>query len=344
MPELRKDPIVGRWVIISTERSKRPSDFPHGHSQGKVALCVFCPGNEGLTPAEVLAFRDDGSKPNEIGWKVRVVPNKFPALRIEGPMGRRGEGLYDMMNGIGAHEVIIESVEHDRGVADLEPTQIERVLWAYRDRVLDLSKDMRFRYLLIFKNHGAEAGASLEHPHSQLIALPIVPLSVQQELQGARDYYSLKERCIFCDIVDQESHDRRRLIFENEGFVVVAPFASRFPFELLLLPKNHGSQFENIDTRDYHALAEALRAALRALKLALHDPPFNYIIHSAPLRDGESKHYHWHLEVTPALTKVAGFEVGTGFYINPMPPEDAATHLRQVLAEQEPSPKAAVAS
>src|SRR5712692_10599299 len=167
MPELRKDPVVGRWVIMSTERSKRPSDFRKEPEQRKGGPCAFCYGMEHLTPPEVLAYRDHGSAPNEPGWRVRAVPNKFPALRIEGAAGRRGEGLYDMMNGIGAHEVIIEGVEHDRGVSDLEPTQIERVLWAYRDRVLDLSKDMRFRYLLIFKNHGAEAGASLEHPHSQ---------------------------------------------------------------------------------------------------------------------------------------------------------------------------------
>lgn len=338
MPELRKDPIVGRWVIISTERSKRPSDFPHGKQDRKGGPCVFCPGMENLTPPEVLSYRDGATVPNSAGWRVRAVPNKFPALRIEGPMGRRGEGLYDLMNGVGAHEVIVETTEHDRGLADLEPHQIEEVLWAYRDRVLDLSKDERLRYLLVFKNHGAEAGASLEHPHSQLIALPIVPLSVQQELTGARDYYALKERCIFCDVVNQESHDRRRIIFENDAFIVASPFAPRFPFELWVLPRNHGSHFEHAGSQEYQALSHALRAALTALKLALNDPPFNYIIHSAPLREAPSKHYHWHLEITPALTKVAGFEVGTGFYINSMPPEDAAAHLRSVLAERNGTP------
>lgn len=335
MPELRKDPVVGRWVIMSTERGKRPSDFAHDHHERKDGPCAFCYGMESQTPPEVLSYREPSSEKNQPGWRVRAVPNKFPALRIEGGLGRRGEGLYDLMNGIGAHEVVIESPDHDRAMADLEPRQIEEVLWAYRDRVLDLSKDERFRYVLVFKNHGPEAGASLEHPHSQLIALPILPLSVQQELRGASDYYSLKERCIFCDILNQESHDRRRVVYENEGFIVACPFAARFPFELWVIPKSHSSHFEYAQAAEYRTLAPALKAALSSLKAALSDPPFNYIIHSAPFREAESPHYHWHLEITPALTKVAGFEVGTGFYINPVPPETAAAHLREVLGESE---------
>jgi UDPglucose--hexose-1-phosphate uridylyltransferase len=333
MPELRKDPVVGRWVIMSTERSKRPTDFSKPREDKRGGPCVFCASMERQTPPEVLSYRDHGSAPNEPGWRVRAVPNKFPALRIEGPLGRRGDGLYDLMNGIGAHEVVIETPDHDRGMADLELHQIEEVLWAYRDRVLDLARDERFRYVIIFKNHGADAGASLEHPHSQLIALPILPLSVQQELRGAKDYYELKERCIFCDIASQEMQDRRRLVLENDNFIVSSPFAARFPFELLIIPKAHSSHFELATASEYRALAQSLKATLGALKASLSDPPFNYIIHSAPLREAESKHYHWHLEITPALTKVAGFEVGTGFYINPVPPEDAAAHLRATLAE-----------
>lgn len=338
MPELRKDPVVGRWVIMATERSKRPSDFvkeAEGHKSGP---CVFCNTMEHLTPPEVLSYRDSGSAPNKPGWRVRAVPNKFPALRIEGDADRRGEGLYDLMNGIGAHEVVIETPDHDRTMADLEDRQIEEVLWMYRDRVLDLAKDERFRYVLVFKNHGADAGASLEHSHSQLIALPIVPLNVQQELRGASGYYTLKERCIFCDIVSQEMRDRQRVVFENDHFVAASPFAARFPFELWILPKRHRSHFEQASAAEYRELARALRATLGALKSALNDPPYNYIIHSAPLREDESDHYHWHLEITPALTKVAGFEVGTGFYINPVPPETAAGHLRAVLGEAEPRP------
>jgi len=334
MPELRKDPVVGRWVIMSTERSKRPSDFRKAHVEpGKNGACVFCYGMEHLTPPEVLAYREPGSVANAPGWRVRAVPNKFPALRIEGSAGRRGEGLYDLMNGIGAHEVVIDTPIHDKGMADLTPHQIEEVLWAYRDRVLDLARDERFRYVIIFKNHGADAGASLEHPHSQLIALPIIPLSVQQELRGSNYYYQGKERCIFCDIVSQESQDGRRVVIENDHFIVSCPFAARFPFELLIIPKVHSSHFVYATATEYRALANSLKVTLSALKAALDDPPFNYIIHSAPLREAESKHYHWHLEITPALTKVAGFEVGTGFYINPVPPEDAAAHLRNIMSE-----------
>jgi UDPglucose--hexose-1-phosphate uridylyltransferase len=332
MPELRKDPVVGRWVIMATERSKRPSDFSKAREPRKGGPCAFCYGKENETPAEVLAYRNNGSVPNGPGWRIRAVPNKFPALRIEGPLGNRGAGLYDLMNGIGAHEVVIESPDHDRGLADLEQHQIEEMLWAYRDRVLDLARDERFRYVIIFKNHGAEAGASLEHPHSQLIALPIIPLNVQQELRGASGYFTLKERCIFCDIVTQESEDRRRMVFENEDFIVACPFAARFPYELLMIPKKHGSHFEHAGAGTYRELAAALKVALGALKTALNDPPFNYIIHSAPLREPPTKHFHWHLELTPALTRVAGFEVGTGFYINPVPPEIAAEQLRAVMA------------
>ncbi|HTQ23123.1 MAG TPA: galactose-1-phosphate uridylyltransferase [Candidatus Binataceae bacterium] len=342
MPELRKDPVVGRWVIMATERGKRPSDFKMVREQRKGPPCAFCPGMEHMTPPEVLAYRDNGSPPNGPGWRVRGISNKFPALRIEGRAGRRGEGLYDLMNGIGAHEVLIESPDHDRGLADLELHQIEELLWAYRERVQDLAQDERFRYVLIFKNHGAEAGASLEHPHSQLIALPILPLNVQQELRGASDYYSLKERCIFCDIVEQEGQDRRRVVFENDEFIAASPFAARFPFELWLIPKVHGSHFEQA-AASYPGLADALRASLRALKRSLDDPPFNYIIHSAPLREAQSKHYHWHMEITPALTKVAGFEVGTGFYINSVPPENAAEVLREALALNGSSPAPQVA-
>jgi len=328
---------------MATERGKRPSDFKPIREHRKGPPCSFCTGMEHMTPPEVLAYRDNGSQPNTPGWRVRAISNKFPALRIEGLPGRRGEGLYDMMNGIGAHEVVIETPEHDRGMADLELHQIEEVLWAYRERVLDLAQDERFRYVLVFKNHGAEAGASLEHPHSQIIALPILPLNVQQELRGASDYYLLKERCIFCDIVGQEEQDRRRVVFENDDFIAASPFAARFPFELWLIPKAHVSHFEHA-AHAYPKFASAIKESLRALKRSLDDPPFNYIIHSAPLRESESKHYHWHMEITPALTKVAGFEVGTGFYINPVPPESAAEALREALVTAEQTPARAASA
>src|SRR5574341_2689344 len=242
MPDLRRDPIVGRWVIISTDRSGRPHEFPHLQAARPItsALCPFCPGQERLTPKEIMAYRSQPAEPNAPNWTIRVIPNKFPALQVEGDMGREGVGLYDRMNGIGAHEVIIETSDHVHALADLSAKQIENVLWAYRDRMVDLKRDLRFRYILVFKNHGAAAGATLEHTHSQLIALPVVPTSVLAEIEGCRAHYNQKERCIYCDIIRQEVSDEARIVAENAEFLAVTPFAPRFPFEMWLLPKRHG--------------------------------------------------------------------------------------------------------
>ena len=205
MPELRKDPVVGRWVIISTERARRPSDFAVAPAvPSNSAACVFCPGREVYTPDEVWAARPHGSSPNGPGWRLRVVPNKFPALRIEGELEPSGEGLYDRMSGVGAHEVIIETPDHHASLATLPPAHVADILAAYRDRMLDLRKDQRLEYVMVFKNHGEAAGASLEHPHSQLIATPIVPIMVEEELVGGLQHYRIKKRCIWCDIVRQE--------------------------------------------------------------------------------------------------------------------------------------------
>jgi len=236
MPELRKDPVTGRWVIISTERGKRPSDFGIQKVKTKEGFCPFCPGNEDKTPPEILAFRQDGSHRNGPGWRLRVVSNKFPALRVEGEIFREGVGLYDKMNGIGAHEVIIETPNHLESMATLSPKAIEEVLWSYRDRMLDLRRDTRLRYAMLFKNHGEAAGATLEHSHSQIIALPIVPHLVMEEMAGAREYYRYKERCIFCDMVRQEIQQGERVVVENGEFIAIAPFASFSPFEVWILP------------------------------------------------------------------------------------------------------------
>jgi UDPglucose--hexose-1-phosphate uridylyltransferase len=329
MPELRKDPVMGRWVIIATERARRPSDFAHTREVRKKGECALCGGHENETPPEVLAYRSNGAQPNTPGWSVRVVPNKFPALRIEGEPGRRGEGMFDMMNGIGAHEVIIETPDHTVDLAELSEQQIEDVLWSYHDRIHDLKRDRRFRYILIFKNHGAEAGASLEHAHSQLIALPIIPLNVAEELNGVREYYRHRERCVFCDLINQELDEPARLVAQNDEFVTVCPFAPRFPLETWILPKTHGGAFELITKHEFRNLARALRDTLRRLNKVLDHPPYNYVIHSSPVPETTDGCYHWHIEVMPKLTKVAGFEWGTGFYINPVPPEDAARHLRE---------------
>jgi len=329
MPELRKDPVVGRWVIISTERGRRPSDFVIESVRPLGANCVFCPGNESRTPHEILAGRPPDSAADGPGWSFRVVPNKFPALRIEGELEPAGEGLYDRMNGVGAHEVVIETPDHAATLATLPVDAVADVLLAYRDRVVDLKKDPRFEYILVFKNHGAAAGASLEHPHSQLIATPIIPIMVLEELKGAAAYYEMKERCVWCDIVRQERRSRRRVITEAHGFMAVAPFAPRFPFEAWVLPTTHRSAFEETSMDALRGLAEVLGDVLRRIDRVLHHPPFNFMLHTAPLREGPLDDFHWHLEIIPKLTNVAGYEWGSGFFINPVPPEDAAAALRE---------------
>ena len=331
MPELRKDPVVGRWVIIASERSRRPNDFaPAPPTSNGNKPCPFCIGNEDKTPPEVLAYRTPGTAPNSVGWSTRVVPNKFPALQIEGGLERRGEGLYDRMNGIGAHEVIIETTNHSAELSELPVEQIENVLWAFRDRVVDLKNDSRFRYIVIFKNYGDSAGASLEHGHTQLIATPIIPKVVTEELDGSLQHYRLKERCVFCDMIDQELREGKRLVMENDHFVSFEPFAPRFPFETWLLPKNHVSAFEDSQRSEFASLARALKETLQRVNRALNRPHYNFLIHSAPCRDSRLDYYHWHVEIIPKLTKVAGFEWGTGFYINPTAPEEAAQYLREI--------------
>ena len=330
MPELRKDPIHGMWVIISTERSRRPSDFAPEDRRPIGGFCPLCEGNEDRTPPEIIAFRDNGTPPNSPGWTLRVVPNKFPALRIEGELAREGDGVYDKMNGIGAHEVVIETPQHSETLATLPLKAVENVLWAYRERMIDLRRDQRLRYVLVFKNHGLAAGASLEHPHSQIIALPIIPKRVSEEIEGAKNYFRYKDRCVFCDIIRQELQQGRRVINENKSFVSIAPFASRSPFETWILPKTHHPSFEHMESFQYEQAAQILSDTLQRMNQVLDNPPYNYVIHTSSFPETDYEYYHWHFEIMPKLTKVAGFEWGTGFYINPTPPEEAAEYMREV--------------
>ena len=335
MPELRKDVITGRWVIISSERGKRPIEYKMEKRPAIGGFCPFCDGNEDKTPPEVLAYRNPQSAPNSKGWKVRVVPNKFPALQIEGDLDKRADGIYDVMRGVGAHEVLIESPQHLTQLADLPNDHVESIFWAIRDRCIDLNKDSRFKYILVFKNRGEEAGASLEHSHIQLIATPIIPKRAMEELDGAQSHYKLKERCIFCDIIKQEIEVKKRIIFMNDFFVAIAPYASRFPFESWVLPLKHVSAFEKTVSEWFPQLADIIRRVLKRIDEVLDVPPFNFIIHTAPCKTPDLEYYHWHLEIMPKLTRVAGFEWGSGFYINPTPPEDAAEALRNHGALQE---------
>lgn len=331
MPELRKDPIIGRWIIISTERGKRPTDFIVEKNHVRGGFCPLCPGNENTTPPEVLSYGPTpGHAPNKPGWSLRVVPNKYPALIIEGELNKEGEGLYDKMNGIGAHEVIIETPDHNEPFTYLPPDRMVHLFLAFRDRLRDLSHDPRFRYVMIFKNYGAAAGASLEHSHSQLIALPVLPRMIASELEGSLSYYKYKDRCIFCDIIRQEINQETRLVTQNDHFVAIVPYAPRSPFEMWVLPKKHSSSYIATDEDSFKALTEIFSECMRRLDKCIPNVPYNFVLHGAPLRSQPLDHYHWHFEIMPKLTSIAGFEWGSGFYINPIPPEEAARYLKEV--------------
>jgi len=335
MPELRKDPVLGRWIIIAKERGKRPTDFPIENHQASGGFCPLCPGNEAFTPSEVLSYKRESGAPGQSWWQVRVVPNKFPALIIEGDLTKEGVGLYDKMNGIGAHEVIVESPNHDEVFSDLPPERMCLVFQAYRERILDLEKDSRFKYVMVFKNHGKAAGASLEHSHSQLIALPVLPRMIVSELNGSEAYYNYKERCLFCDIIRQEIKQNERVVCQNELFITIMPFAPRTPFEMWILPKKHNSSYRTQINDELFALAEIVSKSLKMLVACIPNVPYNFVLHTGPLRSAGLKHFHWHFEIVPKLTSIAGFEWGSGFYINPVPPEEAAMFLRQSLDKAE---------
>ncbi|WP_028582718.1 galactose-1-phosphate uridylyltransferase [Desulfogranum japonicum] len=330
MPELRKDPILGRWIIIAQERGKRPTDFLVQEAKVKGGFCPLCPGNEKTTPDEVLVYGRTQGHSNTPGWDLRVVPNKYPALVIEGELDKQGEGLYDRMNGIGAHEVIIECPHHEQKFSDLPADKMILTFRAFRDRIRDLAKDDRFSYVMVFKNFGKAAGASLEHSHSQLVALPILPRMVSSELDGSLSYYKYKDRCVFCDIIRQEIQQDIRLVCENSHFVTVAPFAPRSPFEMWIMPRHHNSNYANQDEDSLQALTAIFSESLRRLDACIPNVPYNFVLHTQPLRSGPLEHYHWHFEIVPKLTSIAGFEWGTGFYINPIPPEDTCKYLKEI--------------
>ena len=336
MTELRKDPIIDNWVIISTERGRRPLDYKIKTEEKKKDNCVFCEGNESKTPPEIFAFREEGTIENKPGWKVRVVPNKYPALKMEKREAALEKvGMFEKMDGLGVHEVIIETPYHYKDFNDLSIDNIVLILKTYRQRYLDLYGDKRIKYILIFKNYGIDGGASLEHSHSQLIATPIIPQRIKEELRGAKEYFDLNGRCIFCDYIKQEIKSKDRLIKETEKYVAISPFAARFPFETWILPKYHNARYEEISDNDILSLAGIMKEILFRIKKKLNNPPYNFIIHTAPSKEFSTrewpdldKKYHWHIEIIPRLTKIAGFEWGTGFYINTTSPEEAARILR----------------
>jgi len=330
LPELRRDAINGRWVIVVTDKPKGPGDFEiENQAPAEAESCPFCYGNEHMTPPEVYACRQKGGS-NAPGWDVRVIPNKFPALEAEGKLDKEGFGVFDMMDGIGAHEVVIETPHHDKQLSDLSEKEIAAAIQAFKDRSLELRGDKRFRYIMVFKNQGMAAGASLAHAHTQLIALPMIPKNVNEELKGALAYYEYKERCIFCDMIVQESRDKKRVVLENENYISFCPFASRFAFESWIVPKRHFAAFDYIQSDMVTDLAHILKDILGRIDRAFDRPPYNFIIHTSPIEERIREEYHWHIEIMPKLTRIAGFEWGTGFYVNPTPPEIAAKYLREV--------------
>ena len=334
MPELRKDPIIDRWVIIAAERGRRPTDFNRPSDPLKGAFDPFAPGNESRTPPEVAAWgRPEGAEANSPGWKVRVVPNKFPALSLEGEIDPKEIGLFDMVNGIGAHEVIIEHPDGDWDFDKAQGEEMNLVLQAYVARINALRQDPRFRYVIVFRNVGAQAGATLSHPHSQVITVPILPKLIKEQLHAARDYFERKQRCLYSDILHQELQSGERIVEQNEHFVVLSPFAARFPFEVQILPRRQCHDFTLISGAEMESLGEVLSRTLRRYKKALNEPAYNMMLQTAPFSrphsDTIDKDFCWHIDILPRLTSVAGFEWGTGFYINPVSPEAATRFLRE---------------
>lgn len=332
MAELRRDPIGGRWVIVDTDHPNLPHEYECETYIENVEDCPFCYGNENLTPYEIESFRDPGTTANTPGWYVRVVPNKFPALKIEGDLDKRGLGIYDVSNGVGAHEIVIETPYHYKDIPDLLDEEVEKFIAMCCRRAHDLIRDKRFKYIMIFKNYGPAAGASLQHPHTQIIALPMVPKNVLEEIRGSEKYFEFRDRCVFCDMIRQELHEKERIIAENAHFVSFCPYVSRFPFEIWISPKHHECSFCSMSPEKILSLAVILKDIIGKVKNIFGNVSYNYIIHSSPANnDIDIGGYHWHIEFMPKLTRVAGFEWGSGFYTVPTPPELAAQYLRQEI-------------
>jgi UDPglucose--hexose-1-phosphate uridylyltransferase len=343
MSQFRKDVFTGRWVIIAETDTVHRDQFSFKRSSREAAFCPFCQGHEASTPPEIFAIRPYGSPPNGPDWTVRVVPNLQLRLRIEEALHRRPEGFHDMMDGIGADEIIVETPSHDRCLHQLEVHQIRDIIRTWASRIRDLEQDKRIRYVLIFKNHGDEAGAhTITHSISELMALPVTPRIIKSKLMLARDYYALKDRCIYCDVLHQELNDHPRVVAENRDFVALTPFASGYPFELTLFPKEHASSFSQISPSQTESLASLLRLVLQRLDSALGDPPYNLSVQDRPFlrpREGYWKtveeDFHWHLEVLPQLIGLTGFERATRFFYNPVPPELAARCLMSADVHEE---------
>jgi UDPglucose--hexose-1-phosphate uridylyltransferase len=322
MSELRRDPILRRWVIVAPERgadlvARRPGPPPDERGP-----CPFCPGNEAMNPEEIAADRDGGR------WWVRVTPDKHPLLHIEGDLERRGVGMFDLMNAIGAHELVSDTPEHTRAWADFSPEEMARLLAMYQSRLADLRRDRRFRHVVVLKNHGA-VWSRFRHAHSHVMATPFTPKRVEEKLAGAREYHRMRERCAFCDLLAEELRLGLRVVARNERFAAFAPFASAHPYEMWLLPLQHAADFASGAGPGGLPLATLLVDALARLRAALDDPPYSVVLHAGPLDGADQAEFHWHWEIVPHLGHEIGMEWATGIFSNPVPPEEAARRLRE---------------
>ncbi len=311
MSELRLNRATKEWIIVAKERAKRPHEFHREEQKRKLSAfdptCPFCPGNENKTPPEVFALRDKETEPNRPGWRIRVVTNKYPALDPKRKISTITGEFFKSTMGVGKHEVIIESTQHNKSLATLSLKQVEEVCEIYWQRYLALKDDKRFKLIIIFENHGTSAGTSLGHPHSQLIALPLVPASIRHLLEEAMRYYDDHGSCVFCDMIHQELLHKKRIILDNKEFVVFHPFASRSPFETWIVPKKHNACFGNIDQEEVRAMAWVLKEILGKLYVKLEDPDYNLMIRTAPIKDAQEDYYHWYIQILPRLSTPAGF-------------------------------------
>ncbi|WP_457642519.1 galactose-1-phosphate uridylyltransferase [Persephonella sp.] len=348
MPELRYNILNDIWVIISKERAKRPHDYPLNWEDKKKTgkeNCPFEPGKEYLTPQEVFAIRDPDTKPDEPGWRVRIIPNKFPALKPEEQFFRTSEAIHDKMGGYGFHEVIIDTPDHERHINNFSIDELVLMFTAYRERMKQLYEEKNIYYVQIFKNHGKEAGKSLYHSHSQLIALPRIPKRIGTQIKQCRSYHMEKERCLLCDEINFELREGIRVVHDNDHFIVYSPFASAFPFELRVVPKEHLDDFTMVTDNMIYYLSKAVQIAVKKLDKLLKNPPFNMMLHTSPPRRNLpydpnyfyeiDKLFHWYIEIFPRMAIHAGFELGTEFFINPTPPEEAAKYLREIKINTE---------
>jgi UDPglucose--hexose-1-phosphate uridylyltransferase len=334
MPELRQNFFTKEWVIIATERAKRPEELAAKREAVNVPSfvesCPFCPGNESKTPPEVMRFPANSGEP----WAVRVIPNKFAALSCETQPNRSPHDVWRRIEGFGFHEVIIDSPDHATCMALLPDEHVANILHVYKQRYARLSMDRRINHVTIFKNHGIDAGASLQHPHSQLIATPVIPSQVRHRLHEALTYYDDEGKCMFCHMVEREAEAQTRIVEKSEHFVTVQVFAAATPFATHIFPLRHMASFGDISSAEIADLARVLRTLLAKIYVGLNNPDLNFTIRSGPSDYASARHFHWYVSVIPRLTRVAGFELGSGMFINTVLPEAAAEFLRGVKVEK----------